>query len=101
MTYQDHVRRIAIWPADARVEVRVLGQGYGNHAVFQIGFDNGRSIYTWRQIGIGEANIDRSMRPGRLRQEFYSGTESLVAFHQNNVPDLQDRTQMFRRADGE
>ena len=61
--------------------------------------DIGLDQHMWLAVGldgaIDRADIERAMRPGRLRQIFDDAGNPVVAFDQQHVSGLDDAAQMF------
>ena len=85
-------------PADAGVKAGIFRQRRADHALADIGLDQHQRLAV-RGVAVADRpDIERGMRPGRLREILDDAGDVVVAFDQQHVAGLERGAQRLRIA---
>src|SRR6266571_1824951 len=87
------LRRELCRPAHPGVACEIFRQRSGDHALAHVGLDQHMRLALARRAALDRPDVERGMRPGRLRQVLDDAGDSVVAFDQQHVAGSERRAQ--------
>ena len=76
-------------PANPGMEAHIFGERNGDDAGIRLGLEEHIRLAVWRDVARPLADIERGVRPGRLREVFDGGGKPAIALDQEDVAGLQ------------
>lgn len=90
----------ADWPADARMQLREFAHRHHAHALLHVHVAQHPRLFAFRRRAQVVADVERGVRPRRLRQVLDGAGEAAGAFHQQHVALAQRGRDHLARARG-